>query len=152
MSCWVLKTSESGDYRMPPGNLLQCLTTMTVKKVFFSFLFLVCACCLVSFHWIPLREVQLCLPYHLSHQIFIYIDKISSFFLKINYFCGPLGLLKYIPICMEEPTAGCSTPDVHHQCWVEQGYSFEVLTTLLLMQQKMLLDVFVARAPVQLGT
>lgn len=88
---------KNGNCRMLLGNLLQCLTTMTVKKIIFFFLLVFCLCllpCLLSLET-TMRSPTL-LSYHLPQQIFIYIDKISSFFSKINYFWGPLGLLEYI--------------------------------------------------------
>lgn len=53
-------------------------------------------------------------------------------------------------VFMEEPTAGCSTPDEHT---VSRGRisSLGVLAMLLLKQLRMLLASFVARTPVQLG-
>lgn len=119
------------------------------KDFFFLLVFSLCLLpCLLSLETTT-RSPTL-LPYRLPQQIFIYIDKISSSFLKINYFWVPLGLLEYIPICMEEPTAGFSIPSPV----LSRGRvtSFGVLIALLLMQQRMQLNVFVARAPVQPGT
>ena len=68
---------------------------------------------------------------------------------KLQSFAGLVPVC-LCPSCMEEPTGECSTPDVHT---VSRGRitSLGVLATLLLVQLRMLLAFFVARAPLQLG-
>lgn len=58
-SCPVLNTSMDGDSPTSLDSLCQCLTALTVKT-FFSCAqscVLVCACCLLSCQWAPLRSL-----------------------------------------------------------------------------------------------
>lgn len=120
---WLWSASKNGNSTTSPGNLWQCSVTLAMDKYFLMFrgtCVSVCAFCLWTCHWAPLRSPGSIFSAHLL-QVFIYIGEttlgpsllqaeqpqlsqlllISHMFQSLNHLRGPsLDSLQYVHISL----------------------------------------------------